>query len=106
MSIVIRNIISNAFKFTHSGGSIYITTGLTDDGKRCYVRVEDNGVGIPQNKLTEIFERFSQGENAKTPIIRARVSDWHFQKRSSICITDRFVLKVPKDKGRCLLWNF
>ena len=25
MSIVIRNIISNAFKFTHSGGSIYIT---------------------------------------------------------------------------------
>ena len=65
MSIVIRNIISNAFKFTHSGGSIYITTGLTDDGKRCYVRVEDNGVGIPQNKLTEIFERFSQGENAK-----------------------------------------
>ena len=38
---------------------------MTDDGKRCYVRVEDNGVGIPQNKLTEIFERFSQGENAK-----------------------------------------
>ena len=27
--------------------------------------MEDNGVGIPQNKLTEIFERFSQGENAK-----------------------------------------
>ena len=35
------------------------------DKARCYVRVEDNGVGIPQNKLTEIFERFSQGENAK-----------------------------------------
>ena len=65
LSIVIRNIISNAFKFTHSGGSIYVTTGLTDDGKHCFVRVEDNGVGIPQNKLTEIFERFSQGENNK-----------------------------------------
>ena len=52
LSIVVRNIISNAFKFTHSGGSIYVTTGLTDDGKRCYVRVEDNGEGIPQNKLT------------------------------------------------------
>ena len=67
LSIVIRNIISNAFKFTHSGGSIYVTTGLTDDGKRCFVRVEDNGEGIPQSKLTEIFERFSQGENTKNP---------------------------------------
>lgn len=67
LSIVVRNIISNAFKFTPSGGSIFVTTGLTEDEKKCYVRVEDNGVGIPQNKLTEIFERFSQGENAKNP---------------------------------------
>lgn len=65
LSIVIRNILSNAFKFTPSGGSIYVTTGLTDDGKRCYARVEDNGVGIPSNKLSEIFERFSQGENTR-----------------------------------------
>lgn len=65
LSIVVRNIISNAFKFTPSGGNIYVSIGLTDDGKRCYVRVEDNGIGIPQNKLSEIFERFSQGENAK-----------------------------------------
>lgn len=105
MSIVIRNIISNAFKFTHSGGSIYITTGLTDDGKRCYVRVEDNGVGIPQNKLTEIFERFSQGENAKNSYYQGTGIGLALSKRSSICITDRFVPKVPKDKERCLLWN-
>lgn len=67
LEIVIRNIISNAFKFTPTGGSIFVTIGLTADGKRCFVRVEDNGVGIPQNKLTEIFERFSQGENAQNP---------------------------------------
>ena len=66
LSIVIRNIISNAFKFTPSGGSIHVTTGVAEDGKRCFLRVEDNGVGIPQNKLVEIFERFSQGENAKS----------------------------------------
>lgn len=65
LGTVIRNILSNAFKFTPSGGSIFITTGVTEDGKRCFVRVEDTGIGIPQNKLTEIFERFSQGENAK-----------------------------------------
>ena len=65
LSIVIRNIISNAFKFTPSGGSIHVVAGLTEDGEHCFLRVEDNGIGIPQNKLTEIFERFSQGENAQ-----------------------------------------
>lgn len=63
LEIVIRNIISNAFKFTEPGGSIFVTTGLTGDHQRCFVRIEDTGVGIPQNKIAEIFERFSQGEN-------------------------------------------
>lgn len=66
MSIVIRNILSNAFKFTSVGGSIHVVSGLLDDGKSCFVRIEDNGVGIPQNKLSEIFERFAQGDNAQT----------------------------------------
>lgn len=67
LEIVIRNVISNAFKFTPVGGSIFVNIGRTADGERCYVRVEDSGVGIPQNKLAEIFERFSQGENAQNP---------------------------------------
>lgn len=66
LAIVIRNIISNAFKFTPTGGSIYVTMGVTEDDKRCYIRVEDSGVGIPQNKLSEIFERFSQADNARS----------------------------------------
>jgi len=65
LEIVIRNILSNAFKFTHSGGSIFVSTGLSEDGLHCFMRVEDTGIGIPQNKITEIFERFAQGENAR-----------------------------------------
>ena len=65
VAIVIRNIISNAFKFTPAGGNIYVTMGVSDDDRHCYVRVEDSGVGIPQSKLSEIFERFSQADNAR-----------------------------------------
>lgn len=65
LGIVVRNVISNAFKFTPSGGSIFVSTGISDDGKKCYIRVEDSGVGIEQSKLNEIFERFSQAENAR-----------------------------------------
>lgn len=82
LSIVIRNIISNAFKFTPSGGSIHVVAGLTEDGEHCFLRVEDNGIGIPQNKLTEILNASRKERMPKTRIIRARVSGWHFPKKS------------------------
>ena len=66
LEIVLRNVISNAFKFTPSGGSIFISAGVSEGEHSCFIRVEDTGIGIPQNKLTEIFERFSQGGNAHT----------------------------------------
>lgn len=64
METVIRNLLSNAFKFTKAGGNIYLSCGITPDSQRCFIRVEDTGVGIPQNKIMEIFERFFQDENA------------------------------------------
>lgn len=62
---MVRNLLSNAFKFTKTGDSIFMTTSLSEDRTRCLVKVEDTGVGIPQNKVTEIFERFFQADNAK-----------------------------------------
>lgn len=62
---VIRNVLSNAFKFTKAGGSIFVSTGLSEDKNSCFIKVEDTGVGIPQNKITEIFERFAQVETPK-----------------------------------------
>ena len=66
LEIVVRNLLSNAFKFTQPGGSIFVTTSLSDDREKCIIRVEDTGVGIPQNKVSEVFERFFQGENSKS----------------------------------------
>jgi len=63
---VIRNVISNAFKFTKKGGSIFVSTGQSIDNEKCFIRIEDTGIGIPQNKITEIFERFTQVDNSKS----------------------------------------
>ncbi|SCD21470.1 Hypothetical protein PSM36_2674 [Proteiniphilum saccharofermentans] len=63
LETVIRNIISNAFKFTPSGGSVLITGGCDEQNNTCFVRIEDNGIGIPKNKLDEIFERFTQNSS-------------------------------------------
>lgn len=53
---VLRNLIANAISFSPAGGTIRLRAGRTPSGIR--VEVEDDGPGIPANKLDAIFERF------------------------------------------------
>lgn len=61
--VVVRNILSNAFKYTPQGGKIKVEVGEESEINNCRIWVSDNGIGIPADKLEEIFERFSQGNN-------------------------------------------
>lgn len=62
MEKVIYNLISNAFKYTPSGGAI--TIEVDKDDQHGFIKVIDSGEGIEEEKLTEIFKRFYQSENA------------------------------------------
>jgi two-component system sensor histidine kinase ChvG len=53
---VLRNLISNAISFSPPGGSITVSARREDD--QVIVTVDDEGPGIPQDKLRAIFERF------------------------------------------------
>jgi PAS domain S-box-containing protein len=55
---IIGNLLQNAAKYTHPGGSIELR--LEVDGSYGVIRVEDNGIGIPPEKRSEVFELFSQ----------------------------------------------
>ena len=55
---VVVNILSNAFKFTPSGGEIGIR--LTHDDHNATIAIRDNGEKIPEDKIDKIFERFYQ----------------------------------------------
>lgn len=61
LSQVFTNIVNNACKYTQPGGEITIGARLTDTA--VVVAVEDNGMGIPADKLPYIFEMFSQVED-------------------------------------------
>lgn len=65
LSEVLGNLLSNAFKFTERGGSIRVDAARHDGGIQ--VEVEDTGVGIAQEKLPRIFEKFYQVENDAQP---------------------------------------
>jgi signal transduction histidine kinase/DNA-binding response OmpR family regulator/ligand-binding sensor domain-containing protein len=55
---IIVNLLSNAFKFTHAGGSI--TMRMTHDSSNVNISIRDTGEGIPEDKMAHIFERFYQ----------------------------------------------
>jgi PAS domain S-box-containing protein len=59
---MIINLIDNAIKFTPKGGRI--TVSVTAKQGHGYVIVEDTGVGIARDRLSDIFEMFRQGEVA------------------------------------------
>lgn len=68
ISSSIRNLVSNAFKYTSSGGTISVNvTNIEDDaGQFCVITVSDTGVGIPEDLQEHIFDSFITGDNIPT----------------------------------------
>ncbi|GEM_PF-976386 len=54
---IITNLISNAFKFTHGG---FIEVRVDQSDEMCSIEIADSGIGIPEDKLSFIFEPFQQ----------------------------------------------
>ncbi|MDQ4107003.1 MAG: ATP-binding protein, partial [Actinomycetota bacterium] len=51
-----NNLVDNAVKYTHPGGRIEVT-GDSDENE-VIISIADTGIGIPEEKLSRIFERF------------------------------------------------
>ena len=65
---VLTNLVGNAIKFTERGHVVIRVVGLpgeNDEEYRVHVTVEDTGIGIPKDKLEDIFREFHQVENER-----------------------------------------
>ena len=61
---VVLNILTNSIKYTKDGGEIKIYVGFVYND--AYIKVFDNGIGIPEEDLNRIFERFYRVDKART----------------------------------------
>lgn len=65
---IITNLITNAIKFTENGQVVIRThvSEINNNLAQIHISVEDTGIGIAQNKLDSIFERFLQADTSST----------------------------------------
>jgi two-component system phosphate regulon sensor histidine kinase PhoR len=61
---VLINVIHNAIKFTPPGGMIDVSA--IADGDNIQISIADTGIGIPDDDLPRIFERFFKSDKART----------------------------------------
>ena len=62
MDSILKNLISNALKYTPEGGSVHIYTAETED--YWSVEVKDTGIGIPSSEQKKLFKIHFRGSNA------------------------------------------
>lgn len=119
---IILNLMSNALKFTQKGGKIFVN--LMNSDKDIAISVSDTGIGIPEDKLAVIFERFMQvdktlrRENEGTGIglslVKAFV-EMHqgtVDIRSELNFGSEFIIKLPvqvlklETAGKCSTYEY
>lgn len=107
---ILLNILSNAMKFTESGGTI--TISLTGKNNPEYIKIEiaDTGIGIPQDKLDFIFERFGQvdsnlsrraeGTGIGLSLVKLLVEtlEGAIEVESELDVGSKFIITLPANK--------
>lgn len=67
VSQVLRNLLSNAFRYTSAGGSVRVHVGSNPDGAAMMkVSVADTGSGIPTTELPYVFDRFYRADKSRS----------------------------------------
>ncbi|MFT5872826.1 MAG: PAS domain S-box-containing protein [Clostridium sp.] len=102
---IMLNLLSNAIKYTNCGGLILVT--LTDMGDSIFISVKDTGIGIPEDKLKFIFDRFAQidktlkrpceGTGIGLSLVKSfvKVHEGIIEIKSKIGIGSEFIIKLP-----------
>jgi two-component system, sensor histidine kinase ChiS len=65
MEKIFYNLVSNAFKFTSENGRINVSLGI-EDYNQVVIRVKDTGIGIPEDRMEHVFDRFYQVDASST----------------------------------------
>lgn len=104
---IITNLLNNAIKYSPNGGEIHVKGWV--DGEDIVISVSDQGMGIPKEHLTRVFEKFHRVDNTDTRkqygtglglhLVKHLVEDIHGGKiwaESEVGVGSTFFVRLPK----------
>lgn len=106
MKELLINLISNAIKYNKEGG--FVKVSYYEDKSNLFINVEDNGIGIADEDIHRIFERFYRASKSRTKdvegtglglaIIKHILLTLHgkIQVESELGVGSKFLVKLPK----------
>lgn len=110
MDIVMFNLLSNAFKYNKTGGSVKVDIEKIEKNSAGYIRIRviDTGIGIPKNDLDNIFKRFYSSDPSNSVenhgiglTLTKELIELHHGKievESQIGNGSVFTVEIPSDK--------
>ena len=112
---IMYNLLSNAFKYTPDGGVIQVSCRLLQNsidpsqknlsdisgGDYVEITVRDNGIGIPQEQMGHLFERFFRVERHDSIIRRGTGIGLALTKELVELHKGKIILQSDEDKGTC-----
>jgi two-component system sensor histidine kinase SenX3 len=105
LRMALENIIDNASKYTYENKAIQIKVQLLHNAVE--IRIQDEGVGIPAEKISDLFEKFSRLDNPLSVIVGGTGVGLYWSKkvielhRGSIAVTSKegsgttFIVTLP-----------
>ena len=106
---LLMNLMSNAIKYNRPGGQVWVT--VREEGGHMIINVRDNGVGIPEDSLDRIFERFYRVDKGRSKkqggtglglsIVKHIVNFYHgtIQVHSKVDEGSEFMVSLPVRKA-------
>ncbi len=108
LDTVFNNLLDNAIKYNRPGGDVTVASAVADTGNAVELSVTDTGIGIPEEDLPRIFERFYRVDKARSrdtggtglglSIVKhiAEVHGGSVSVESEEGMGSRFTLRAPK----------
>jgi len=97
---ILLNLLSNAAKFTEKG-LVVLTVSKNDEKGRIQFKVEDNGVGIAESYMDDLFEKFTQADSSTTRLFGGTGLGLSISKQLSHLLKGEISVASKDGKGAC-----